>query len=175
MNFDQTFELGFLERIHGIQGELVLLIDADNPKAYSKLESVYLDIKGKLIPFFVQKLKPIRAEVYLLKLEDIDHEEDAADLVGSHVYLPLSALPPLRDDQYYFHELIGMEVIDEILGPVGFVTAVLETPQQFLLEFDHQGHEVLCPMHDDLLLSIDKTNKQIRLQLPEGLLDVYLS
>ncbi|MFN3528360.1 MAG: ribosome maturation factor RimM [Bacteroidia bacterium] len=175
MNFDQAFELGYLERVHGIHGELVLLIDADNPQAYSKLESVYLDIKGKLIPFFVQKLKPLRADTYLLKLEDINQEEDASDLVGCLVYLPLSVLPPLRDDQYYFHELIGMEVIDEIIGPVGVVRAVLETPQQFLLQFDHQGHEVLCPMHDDLLLAVDKLQRQIHLRLPDGLLDVYLS
>lgn len=175
MTFDEVFELGYLERVHGINGELLMVMDVDKPSDYSKLGSVFLDIKGKLIPFLVQKQKAFKANQVLLKFEDIEDEESADDLVGAGVFLPLTALPPLPDDKYYFHELVGMQVVDEDLGAVGEVTGVLETPQQFLLQFDHQGHEVLCPMHDDILVRVDKAAQQIHLRLPGGLLDVYTS
>lgn len=175
MTFDEVFELGYLERVHGINGELLMVMDVDKPSDYSKLGSVFLEIKGKLIPFLVQKQKAFKATQVLLKFEDIDDEEGAADLVGATVHLPLKALPNLPDDKYYFHELVGMQVMDEELGAVGEVTGVLETPQQFLLQFDHQGHEVLCPMHDDILVKVEKSTRSIHVRLPGGLLDVYTS
>ena len=111
MTFDEVFELGYLERVHGINGELLMVMDVDKPSDYSKLGSVFLEIKGKLIPFLVQKQKAFKATQVLLKFEDIDDEEGAADLVGATVHLPLKALPNLPDDKYYFHELVGMQVI----------------------------------------------------------------
>jgi 16S rRNA processing protein RimM len=173
VTFDQVFELGYLDRIHGIKGELLLLLDVDNPDHYLKLGSVFLNVKGKLIPFFVQGIKKQRNDQFLIKFEDIQSDEEAQDLVGCSAYLPIELLPPLRDDQYYFHELVGMQVHDQILGPVGNVTMVLETPQQYLLQFEHEGCEVLCPMHDDLIDKVDKAARVIHLQLPAGLLDVY--
>lgn len=175
MTFDQVFELGYLERLHGVQGEVVLVIDADQPEHYKQLGSIFLDIRGKLIPFFIEKQKQLRKNERLLKLEDIKNEDEASDLVGSTVYLPISQLPPLKEHQYYYHELIGMVVIDQNQQHVGTATGVLETPQQMLLQFDHEGYEVLCPMHDDIVKKIDKANRSIHLELPEGLLDVYKS
>lgn len=173
MTFDQVFELGYLDRIHGIKGELLLLIDVDEPDHYLKLGSVFLNVKGKLIPFFVQSIKKLRSDQLLIKFEDVQSDEEALDLVGCNVFLPIEQLPSLREDQYYFHELIGMQVYDNHLGTVGVVTMVLETPQQYLLQFDHEGCEVLCPMHDDLIEKVDKKTKTIHLNLPAGLLDVY--
>lgn len=175
MTFDQVFELGYLERLHGVQGEVVLVIDANQPEHYKQLGSIFLDIRGKLIPFFIEKQKQLRKNEHLLKLEDIKNEAEASDLVGSTVYLPVSQLPPLKEHQYYYHELIGMAVIDQNQQIVGTATGVLETPQQMLLQFDHEGHEVLCPMHDDIVKKVDKAARCIYLALPEGLLDVYKS
>ena len=175
MTFDQVFELGYLERLHGVQGEVVLVIDADEPEHYKQLGSIFLDIRGKLIPFFIEKQKPLRKNERLLKFEDIKNEAEASDLVGSTVYLPIGQLPPLKEHQYYYHELIGMAVIDQNQQNVGTATGVLETPQQMLLQFDHEGHEVLCPMHDDIVKKVDKAARCIYVALPEGLLDVYKS
>ncbi len=175
MTFDQVFELGYLERLHGVQGEVVLVIDADQPEHYKQLGSIFLDIRGKLIPFFIEKQKQLRKNERLLKFEDIKNEAEASDLVGSTVYLPISQLPPLKEHQYYYHELIGMAVIHQNQQNVGTATAVLETPQQMLLQFDHEGHEVLCPMHDDIVKKVDKDARCIYVELPEGLLDVYKS
>lgn len=175
MTFDQVFELGYLERLHGVQGEVVLVIDADQPEHYKQLGSIFLDIRGKLIPFFIEKQKQLRKNERLLKLEDIKNDAEASDLVGSTVYLPVSQLPPLKEHQYYYHELIGMAVIDQHQQNVGTATGVLETPQQMLLQFDHEGHEVLCPMHDDIVKKVDKAARCIYIDLPEGLLDVYKS
>jgi 16S rRNA processing protein RimM len=169
------FELGFLERTHGFKGEVVLQLDVDNPSHYKKLGSVYLFKKGKLIPFFVSSSKLMGKDELLLKFEDIDDETSARDLLGSSVHLPAEALPPLRDDQYYYHELRGMQVIDDTLGPVGMVLDVYETPQQHLLAFEHQGKEVLCPLNDTLVYKVDKKAGSIHTRLPEGLIDVYLA
>lgn len=172
MNIADGFEIGFIERTHGFKGELVIKLDVDNPAHYKKLGSVYLFKKGKLVPFFVTQCKPMGKTQLLVQFEDVDASE-ASEWIGSSVFLDASALPPLRDDQYYYHELRGMQLIDDQLGPIGHALDVYETPQQHLLAFEHAGKEVLCPLNDTLIYKVDKKAKIIYSRLPDGLLAVY--
>lgn len=109
----------------------------------------------------------------VVQFEDVDAEV-AEDLTGTGVYLPITQLPQLSDDQYYFHELRGMKVVDDHKGELGLVLDVYETPQQYLLAFEHQAKEILAPLNDDIVYRVDKRLKIVHTRLPEGLLEVYL-
>lgn len=174
MTFEEVFELGYLSKTHGYEGALVLQIISDNPRHYQKTESVYLNIHGKLIPFFISSFRFVGKDLVVLRFEDVADEKAAAAIVGRKVYLTVDKLPPLRKGQFYFHDLIGAKVHDTHLGELGTVTALYEPRDQVLVAMQYLNQEVLFPLHDHFLIGFDRENNQLKVRLPEGLLDVYI-
>ena len=173
MKLDDCFQLGYIVRTHGIKGQVIAFFDVDYPEDYEELESVFLLINGKLVPFFIDRIEPQAAAKFILKFEDLDTIQEAEKLKGVALYLPLTELPELEEDQFYFHEVIGYQVIDEAKGELGTVTDFFAMPNQDLMAMDFQGQEVLIPVADEIILRTDKANKKIFVKLPEGLLEVY--
>ncbi|SFC67499.1 16S rRNA processing protein RimM [Flexibacter flexilis DSM 6793] len=173
MTKDDCFLLGYVEKTHGIHGEIVMVFDVDFPEDYEDLESIFLEVKGRLVPYFIESLR-LRGNKAIVQLEDVNTVEKAALLKSCELYLPEEALEPLDEDQFYFHEIIGYQVIDKLKGVLGKVTAVYELPQQHLLAMDYQDVEVLIPLTDAIVLAVDKENAQVQTQLPDGLLEIYL-
>ena len=92
----------------------------------------------------------------------------------SGLYLPLEFLPKLNDDKFYFHEIIGYKIEDKNFGFVGIVKSVNDSTAQSLFEIDNNGIEILIPMNDEFISKVDKENKTIFVDTPEGLIDLYL-
>jgi 16S rRNA processing protein RimM len=174
MNKDQCFQIGRVAKVHGLRGEVNVVLDVDYPEDYEGLEHLFLEQKGRLVPFFLEHFVLQPGGKALVKFEDLDSLDQVESLVGLEIFLPLSELPQLEDDQYYFHELIGFEVIDENLGLIGPVEIIYDLETQDLLGVTHQGKEVLIPIQDGIILKVDKAAKKVYCQLPEGLLDIYL-
>ena len=174
MNKDQCFQIGRIAKVHGLRGEVNVMLDVDYPEDYEGLEHVFIDQKDRLIPFFLEHFVIQPGGKALAKFEDLNTIEQVEVLVGAEVYLPLTELPELDEDQYYYHELIGFEVIDEVLGLIGPVQIIYDLETQDLLGVTHQGKEVLIPIQDGIITKVDKAAKKVYCQLPEGLLDIYL-
>ena len=177
MTIDECFELGYLLKPHGLRGTIAATFDVDDPAAYVKLKTVYLALPAapnKLVEHAVERVQPQAGKKALLKLRGIERIEDAEPLRGSKLYLPLSELPKLEDDQFYFHDVIGFTVVDEILGELGLVENFYELPQQDVLAMRYQDQEVLIPVVDELVSHADMEARKIHVNLPEGLLDIYL-
>lgn len=174
MNKDNCFQLGYIAKVHGLHGEVGIVLDVDYPEDYEDLKHVFVEQKSRLVPFFLEHFVVSHSNKVLAKFEDFDTVEDAEKLVGSAIYLPLSELEPLEEDQYYYHELIGFEVIDKSLGKIGEVKVIYDLETQDLLGVEHKGKEVLIPIQDQIVLKVDKTEKKVYCLLPEGLLDIYL-
>lgn len=174
MNKDQCFQIGRVAKVHGLRGEVNVVLDVDYPEDYEGLEHLFLEQKGRLVPFFLEHFVIQPGGKALAKFEDMNSLEQVEPLVGLEIYLPLSELPQLEDDQYYYHELIGFEVIDENLGLIGPVQIIYDLETQDLLGVTHKGKEVLIPIQDGIIQKVDKAAKKVYCQLPEGLLDIYL-
>ena len=177
MTLDETYQLGYLIKTHGLRGQIVAHFDVDDVSTYTKLKTVYLTLAGaptKLVEHHIEKVQPQSGNKVLLKLRGIDRIEEAELLRGSQLHLPLAALPELEGDQFYFHDVIGFTVVDEHLGPLGTVENFYELPQQDMLAMSYQGQEVLIPVVDELISHADHVKKEIYVNLPDGLLDVYL-
>lgn len=174
MNKDQCFQLGYVSKVHGLRGEVTMMLDVDYPEEYEDLQHVFLAKNDRLVPYFLDHFALQPGNKALVKFEELDRIEQVEDLVGSEIYLPLTALPKLEDEQYYFHELIGFEVIEKTLGLIGNVETVYDLQTQNLLGVIHQGKEVLIPIQDGIISKVDKAAKKVYCQLPEGLLDIYL-
>lgn len=174
MDIDSCYQLGYVIKPHGLKGDISIYIDADEPQAYRNLESVFIQQDNNLVPFFIAKIK-ISAQKAILSLEESTSIESAQALKGSALFLPLTALPELTDDQFYFHEIIGFIVQDENLGEIGHVLAVYDAGPQDLLAIEHKDKEILLPINDETVGKVDKNKKLIFVNIPDGLLDIYLS
>lgn len=173
MQLEDTYELGHIVKPHGLQGELNVFFDTDEPEKYLELESVYLNMPGGLEPYHVEHVSPHQSR-FLVKLEDIDSIEQAETLRNVSLHLPLSELPELPDGRFYYHQIIGYTVVDEQQGELGTVEEVYPDAVHPLLSMRYEGKEVLVPLQEEIVLRADNTRQLLHVNLPEGLVDVYL-
>ncbi len=174
MTKEDCYLLGKLTKTHGLKGELAIWLDVDYPEEYEELDSVLIEIKGELIPYFVEEIQ-IRANKSIIKFEDIDTIEAAQKIVNCDLFLPNDNLPALADDQFYYHEIIDFMIVDEQKGKLGKVTAVYTSEAQDLIAMEYENSEILIPVSDEIVKSVDREKKELYTNLPEGLLEIYLN
>ena len=170
MTLDDCYQLGRVIKTHGLSGEVTIFLDVDSPPSYKNIDSLLLLKNDKLIPFFVESIQ-INSNNALVKFDDIENVEDASELVKLEVYLPLSQLPKLPHGKYYFHELIGCQVIEKG-NIIGKVNEIIDLKGNELLSVDYKGKEVLIPIKNQILDEIMLEEKKIHVTLPSGLLDL---
>ena len=174
MTKEECFYLGRIVSKFSFKGEVLIKLDTDEPESYLEMESVFVEYDKNLVPFFVERSSLQKSNLLRVKFEEVDTEEDAEDLLKCDVYLPLSLLPELEEDQFYFHEIIGYTVEDAEHGVIGQLSGVNDTTSQALFEIEKDGKQILIPMNDQFLEKVDKKNRVIYVKTPEGLIDLYL-
>ncbi len=172
MKQQELITIGYLTKTKGLKGELQLFFQIDNPEAYSKLESVFIDINNKPVPFFIEKIS-IRKNVAYIYFEGIDHIDKAQTLLKKPVSVSISQAPKVSKE-FKPSDLKGFLVIDENIGELGPVKEVLSMPQQTLISLDYQDKEILFPYNEHFTRKLDKKNRKLLVALPDGLIDLYL-
>lgn len=166
--------IGKITATHGLEGRVVLRHHLDDKKIWARLPHVFIEIRREsYIPYFIEDRKVMNAEEVLLKLDEVDSVEQAKLLSGKAVYLEDSVLSKLQP-KAVSGNMIGFRIIDKVAGELGMVEDLFETPGQVLATVQYKGREVLIPLVDATIVSIDGARKEIRVDLPDGLLDVYL-
>ena len=174
MQKENCFYLGKVVKKYSFKGELLVKLDTDEPGIFTKMESVFVEQHKKLIPFFILESSLHKSELLRIKFEDVSNEAEADALLGAHLYLPLSFLPKLTGNKFYYHEIIGFTADDDTFGEIGIISGVNDTTSQALFEIDHKGKQVLVPIIDDFIKNVDRDSKRISLSVPHGLVDLYL-
>ena len=172
--FKDYFYLGKITKAHGYEGKLIAFLDVDDPETYSQLEMIFINVKGQLIPYFIEN-SSLKNNKLIMKLQDVDDAGASASLINNELYLPLSKLPKLSGNKFYFHEVIGFQLIDKDFGTLGPIADILDYPNQAVIQVFYEGKEVLIPLSGEVIREVDRKNKTIRVKSPEGLLDVYLN
>lgn len=175
MDVNDCFYLGYIASNKGFNGELSAKLETDYPENYSKLESVFLNINESLIPFFIKKIKINQKAQANIIFEDYESLDKSKDLIGSQIYLPLSFLPVLTGNKFYYHEIVDFNVVDETNGNIGKVIEVLEYPKQAVISINSpENKEILIPISDEIIKSVDRKINSIFIDAPLGLIDLYL-
>ena len=174
MNKDDFYYLGKILKTHGNKGHVMVYLDVDNPRFYSEKESVYLDLHGERIPFFIASFVLKSNKKALVLFRDFESLEDAETLCGLEMFMPIGELPTLKGRKFYFHEIIGFSVEDNTYKNIGTVAEVLELPHQSLLRVRFQEKDILIPVVDDVIGKVDRKKRIIHINAPEGLIDIYL-
>jgi 16S rRNA processing protein RimM len=174
MRKEECFYLGKIAKKFSFKGEVLAFLDTDEPEIYENLESVFVELNKTLVPFFIIKSHIHKSKFLRIKFEDFTSEEDADAIMNCHLYLPLSFLPKLEGTKFYYHEVEGFEVEDVRLGNIGILQRINDSNAQPLFEIQKGNVEILVPLIDDFIVSIDRINKKLVLKTPEGLVDLYL-
>ena len=165
---EEVFSIGRLGKPHGVKGEVTLLFDDD---IFDRVDCDYLvlEVDGILVPFFVEEYRFRSDTVALVKFEDVDTQQRAAELTGCGVYFPRS-LADNDDAPPSLAFLVGFDLV-EANGerPVGRVAAIDDTTANLLFELE-DGR--LIPANDDLITDIDMKGRVISMTIPEGLLEL---
>lgn len=167
MNIDACYRAGYVVKKHGFRGELRVHFEHIPPK---KLESIFLLIDGMLVPFFIQDLS-LGDPYSVMKLDDVDTEQDAEQLTQKEIYLPNSIKPKKKGRVADVDTLIGFEVF-EGEQPLGKVANVQDHDLNPLLIIDRGGKELLIPINDHFIIDLNHTARTMQVQLPEGFLDM---
>lgn len=175
MNIDQCFNLGHVVKAVGLKGECSILLDVDEPSRYKKLESVFIEINKQLVPFFIESIQLRQANFAAVKFQNIHTQAQAEQLTGCNLYLPLTQLPELGENDFYFHELTGYRIVDETKGDIGEITEIVDYGTNVVALTQLQQREIIVPLQKIFFKKIDRTNRIFYTRLPQGLVDLYLN
>ncbi len=173
MTKEECIKIGFVAKLHGYKGEVSIIIDDDfeDVLVLENIKSIFIENNDQLIPYFVEKVGGTTSMMVVL-LEDVNNETEAKKLVKKSVYLLKNTIPKRKTPKDDISLLIGYLVVDKVHGDLGAVLDILEFPQQLLLQLKYKSKEVLIPLVEPLIIKINKRNKTISVDLPEGFLDI---
>lgn len=168
-----SFPIGYITKTRGLKGEIQIFFQYDNPDEL-ELDVVFIEIFDKLVPFFVSSYQLLSNSTGYFFFEDVDHIDKTEELLKKSVFLPNTKKPVRNPDEFSIMDLKGFRVQEKTYGDLGEILEVNEFPQQFIATVKVDSVEIMFPIADDFIVEINKEKKVLEIDLPEGLLDVYL-
>ncbi len=168
-----SFEIGYITKTRGLKGEVQVFFQYEDPEDL-ELDVVFIELHNKLVPFFVSSYQLLSNNTGYFFFEDIDHIDKAVELVKKPVFLPNTKKPERDPEEFLITDLKGFIVHEKVYGELGEILEINEFPQQFIASVNYQSTEVMFPLNDDFIVEIDRGANILKIELPEGLLDVYL-
>jgi 16S rRNA processing protein RimM len=162
--------IGVLAKLNGFKGSYVLLSDTYLNDEIENWESIFLEIEGLLVPFFIISINITSDLAAVISLEGISSAEKAKEFLSCKVFQVKSLVLPAKKQK---SNLVGYKVIDQKKGIIGLVDQVLDYNKNMLLRILKNENEILIPIADEIIVKIDHKKKEILIASPEGLLDLY--
>ena len=165
---EEVYKIGRLGKAHGVKGEVTFQFDDD---VFDRTDAEYLilDIDGILVPFFMEEYRFRSDALALVKFCDVDTQERASELTGSNVYFP-RALAEDEEGMPSLASLIGFDLVEAKNGiRVGTIATIDDSTANLLFELE-DGR--LIPASDDLITDINIKERTIKMEIPEGLLEI---
>jgi len=174
----EYFKIGKLVAVHGLTGELLLKHELGKKTSLKGLQAIFVEEKkNSFLPWFIETTKIKNEEEIYLKLEGINTREAAIKLTQKEIWVP--EIDPIAIGFKKFAaksapaSLLGYTIINNN-EPLGEILELLEQPHQLLCRLEIKGKEVLIPLHQETLRKINHKKKEVLVELPDGLLEIYL-
>ncbi len=166
------FKIGKFAASHGLHGDIVLQHNLGKRTTLKGLETIYLEqTKDNFLPYFIEKTSIKSDSETYIKLETVDSKEAARKLTPKEAWLEETDFKKFTAKSAPI-ALLGFSMIDGDTD-IGEIIEVIEQPHQILCTVIYKGKEALIPVHEANLIKLDKKNKKVHVELPEGLLDIY--
>lgn len=168
-------QVGFLSKPKGLKGALRVSFE-DFFIAYledQQPDHLFVEVKGQLAPFFIETIDNLKGSNVSVKFEDVDHIKAATKLQNSSLYFKEALLSAyLEEEEEEWAYLVGYTLLNEKNQAIGTIEGIVYLPQHELLQLQYQKRELLIPIHEDIIIAIDEAEKNLQLELPQGILDL---
>jgi 16S rRNA processing protein RimM len=172
MAYNHNILLGRITKVSGYEGAVSIKLEKFFIENIHPMESVFLEIEGRPVPFFINESDYSGADILKLSFDGYDTIEKISEFIGCRIFLtsePEEANSETADNQL----LIGYNIITKDEKLVGQVTDIISNNGQWLLNVtSSERKNILIPFHEDFIISIDKREKAVIMDIPEGLLEI---
>ncbi|MER3498104.1 MAG: 16S rRNA processing protein RimM [Chitinophagaceae bacterium] len=168
----EYFKIGKLVATYGFKGEMVLKHEFGKKTSLKGLQHIFIEEKrNSFLPWFVESAKIKSEEEVYVKLEGIDTKEKASKLKTKEVWVTEADMKKFTAKSAPL-SLLGYTIMNE-KKEVGSIAEIIEQPHQLLCKVEIQNKEVLIPLNESTIKKINHKKKQVIVELPEGLLEIY--
>lgn len=170
MDIHSCFKIGYIAKSRGLKGEVTVIFS--EPVEPEANDALFAERSGSLVPYVIEAISS-RPDKSFIKFEDVDTVAAAEELKGSSLYLSKDMRPGLKRGEFYNDEIIGFIVEDKIHGLIGSVVDIIESgPSRLIQLLNESGKEVLIPVQGPFIKSLNRTKKLIKVELPDGFLEI---
>jgi 16S rRNA processing protein RimM len=170
---DNTISIGKLVATFGLKGELVLVHGLGGKTELKGVKVLFVEMqRGATLPYFLEYSKPKSSSETWVKLDGIETKEQAVTLLQKQVWLEETDFNRLVKPNATI-ALLGYEIVEDKKA-IGIIGEIIEQPHQVLCSVLVGQKEALIPLNEATLKGIDRKKRQVYVELPEGLLDIYL-
>ncbi len=170
MSYNSNIFLGRIIKVNGYEGAVIVKLEKIFTENIPRMESVFLEIEGKPVPFFISYSEYNGADILKLKFEGYDSAEKIKEFIGCNIFLTSNIIQ--KNQSETITDLIHYKVMHNGLL-LGSVSDVIQNPGQLLLVvLSAYNKEILIPFHQHLIVNIDKRKKIIVMDIPEGLTEI---
>ena len=149
---EEVYKIGVINKPHGIKGEVSFTFNDD---IFDRVECDYLVLllDGILVPVFIEEYRFRSDDVALVKFEGIETAEREQDEITS------------------WNFFTGFQVEDIHHGCLGEIVAVDDSTMNVLFVIEKDGDELLLPAHEEFIIDLDRENRVLKVDIPDGLLE----
>lgn len=164
-------EFGIVLKTHGVKGELLIKTVFEISERYELAESIFLEIEGLLVPFFIEEYTVSSNQTIIVKLSFIDNKNKAIRFVDCNVFIEKTKSKTPKAE-FSTSDLIGFTVLNQDGKNLGKIIDFMDIPGNFLITVMFGNKEILVPFNEHVLIDFNKSKKQVVLDVQEGLVDL---
>ena len=171
MAYKNDILLGRITKVSGYEGAVTVKLERFLTGKLPNMESVFLEIEGRPVPFFIADSDYSGADILKLKFDGYNSSDKVFEFVGCRVFL---TTPQTADNKIEeIKSLIGYTVLTSGNRKIGSVEEVISNPGQWLLSvISDTDKTILIPLHENLIVRIDNKKKLLIMEIPEGLTEI---
>jgi len=173
-------ELGVVDRVHGLQGAVVIRLARNVPLAIiPQISTLFIQSTDTRVPYPILRSSPPTQNGMVVWLDDIKHRDQAQKILGASVWIQMSKqlISSSRSSLESLTDCIGfrIQLVHEASEITAHLVGVQQLPGQIMLEIEEAWGHWLCPYHPSFIESIDPIAQILIMNPPDGLRDLYYS
>lgn len=157
-------------KANGTEGEVLMSFREIFPEDIDTQGPVFILMDGLPVPFFIESFARKGKDKALVILTGVANLEDAEELVGRDVYVDASGYEDVETEED-FSALVGWTLLDDNGAGAGVISGYEDIPGNPCIYVDTENGQYMIPLHEDLILSVDDSRREIKMIIPEGLLE----
>lgn len=167
MSYNNRVLFGRIVKIHGYDGTVIVKTEPGFIENIPEMESVFIEIDGLPVPFFISTLESSGEDSLKIKFLDYDSYDKMTEFNGCRIFI---AATGKEKDHHKDDNIIGFRIFAGKTNFIGTISNIIHNPGQDLLSVKVEGGKpILIPLHKDFIVDIDEKSRTIVMDLPEGL------